>query len=69
MQLLSRVVLVASLIGTATLIVYVHDLQEKERVRLHEGVLRDQERQRYKAMLTDGDSINNKNKFATSNSS
>ena len=49
MSNLSNLILGRSVIETAALIYHVHVSQEDERMRLHEGVIRDQERQRYKA--------------------
>ena len=49
MSILTKLILGSSVVGTVTLIYYVHRSQEEERARLHEGVVRDLERQRYKA--------------------
>ena len=52
--------LAISIIGSLALILNVHQQQIIDRQRLHEGVLRDQERQRYKQMLRDLSNNNNK---------
>ncbi len=48
MSILSKAILVCSVLGSTALIYHVHTSQEEERARLHEGVIRDQERQRFK---------------------
>lgn len=50
-SLLSRSLLLVSIFSSVGLIYYVHNIQVKEQMRLHEGVIRDQERQRFKSML------------------
>ncbi|OTF83955.1 hypothetical protein BLA29_015206, partial [Euroglyphus maynei] len=50
--------LAISIIGSIALILNVHQQQIADRQRLHEGVVRDQERQRYKQMLRDLSSMN-----------
>ena len=51
MAAFAKVILAVSVIGSLGLIYNVHLQQELDRARLHEGVIRDQERQRYKQML------------------
>lgn len=43
-------ILAVAVSGSFYLIYHVHRQQELDRARLHEGVIRDQERQRYKLM-------------------
>lgn len=58
----TKMILSLSIVGSLALIYNVHTQQVLDRQRLHEGVLRDQERQRYKEMLRD---ISNSNKPKT----
>lgn len=56
---LTKMILSFSIVGSLALIYNVHIQQVLDRQRLHEGVLRDQERQRYKEMLRDVSNPNN----------
>ncbi|KAH9413348.1 protein PET117 homolog, mitochondrial [Dermatophagoides pteronyssinus] len=55
---LAKWFLAISIIGSIALIWNVHQQQILDRQRLHDGVIRDQERQRYKQMLRDLSSTN-----------
>lgn len=55
---LAKWFLAISIIGSIALIWNVHQQQISDRQRLHDGVIRDQERQRYKQMLRDLSSTN-----------
>lgn len=50
MSMLSRLAVVASVVSSAAIILFVHKKQEYDRVRLHQGVIVDQERQERKRM-------------------
>ena len=47
----SMPILSLAVVGSFSLIYYVHKEQESERERLHDGVVRDLERQKYKMMM------------------
>lgn len=46
----SRVVLGASLLGAVSMVTYVHLKQEWEKAKLHDGVIKDLERQELKRL-------------------
>ena len=48
MSIIPKLFLGGSIVGVSYLIYHVHLSQKEEIARLHEGVIRDQERQRYK---------------------
>ena len=56
MTILSKLAVAVSIVISAGIVMLVHNEQEKDRIRLHQGVLLDQERQARKLDKNRGDS-------------